>query len=172
MNQETIRADLYQHIRDRSLENLGYTIGKRIVLPSSFKGSPRNLSHLFQDAMAVVKEFGKPDYFVTITCNPNWPEINNELKGVQNSDKLTIIATMFKIKLRALMYDLIKNKIAGNVKVTNNFYYINMYVLIIAYTFNRLTCIPLNSRNGAYHMHMLFLLWTTKASLATRMTMI
>ena len=29
----------------------------------------------YQDAMAIVRTFGKPDLFVTMTCNPTWPEI-------------------------------------------------------------------------------------------------
>lgn len=26
-------------------------------------------------AMTLVQKFGKPDIFLTMTCNPNWPEI-------------------------------------------------------------------------------------------------
>jgi hypothetical protein len=29
----------------------------------------------YQDALAIVREFGKPDYFITFTANPAWPEI-------------------------------------------------------------------------------------------------
>jgi hypothetical protein len=31
------------------------------------------------DAMALVRKFGKPDIFLTMTCNPNWDEITIEL---------------------------------------------------------------------------------------------
>ena len=34
---------------------------------------------LYQDGMAIVRVFGKPDLFITITCNPKWPEIQNAL---------------------------------------------------------------------------------------------
>jgi len=115
-NQETIRADLYQSIKNTALTNLGYSIGKRIVLPSSFKGSPRYLMRLFQDSMAVIRNFGKPDLFVTVTCNPQWPEIQNELTNVKNSEKLTLIARVFKIKLKAIMHDILKDHIFGIVK--------------------------------------------------------
>lgn len=37
------------------------------------------MSSRYQDAMAIVREKGKPDLFVTFTCNPNWPEIVEEL---------------------------------------------------------------------------------------------
>lgn len=26
----------------------------------------------YQDAMAIVRNCGKPDYFITMTCNPKW----------------------------------------------------------------------------------------------------
>jgi ATP-dependent DNA helicase PIF1 len=69
-NQESLRADLYQNIKEASLTALGYTIGKRIVLSSSFKGCDRYFAKLYQDGMALIRAFGKPDYFITVTCNP------------------------------------------------------------------------------------------------------
>ena len=41
-----------------------------VILPSSFKGSPRAMMQNYQDAMAIVATLGKPDLFITITCNP------------------------------------------------------------------------------------------------------
>jgi len=32
-----------------------------------------------QDKLAIVRKFGRLDYFVTITCDPKWPEITAEL---------------------------------------------------------------------------------------------
>jgi Helitron helicase-like domain at N-terminus len=37
------------------------------------------LSVLPQDAVAIVRRYGKPDLFITFTCNPCWPEIAAEL---------------------------------------------------------------------------------------------
>ncbi|GAA0174746.1 hypothetical protein LIER_28077 [Lithospermum erythrorhizon] len=34
----------------------------------------------YQDSMALVQEFRRPDIFLTITCNPNWPEIKERLQ--------------------------------------------------------------------------------------------
>ena len=45
------------------------------MLPSSFVGSPRYMQQLYQDAMAIVAHLGKPDLFLTFTCNPNWKEV-------------------------------------------------------------------------------------------------
>ena len=55
------------------------------------------MQQLYQDAMAVIRSYGKPDLFVTMTFNPHWPEIENEMTNVQNADKLTIISRVFKM---------------------------------------------------------------------------
>ena len=53
--------------------------GLPVILPSSFKGSPRAMLQNYQDAMAIVATCGKPDLFITITCNPLWSEIADNL---------------------------------------------------------------------------------------------
>ena len=59
---------------------------------------------------------GKPDLFITVNCNPHSPEIEQEMKNVSNPDKIIIIARIFKLKLQAILDDIYKNKIFGNVK--------------------------------------------------------
>ena len=66
--------------------------------------------------MAIIRHYGKPDLFVTITCNPKWPEILTELKKVENSDKLTIIARVFKLKLNSILNDIFINQIFGKIE--------------------------------------------------------
>ena len=82
-NQKILRSDLYQGLSDAiragDTNNLN-NLGQRIILPSTHIGSPRYLKQLFQDAMGIVRALGKPDYFITMTCNPNWPEITDALK--------------------------------------------------------------------------------------------
>lgn len=55
-NQATLRAELYQGIVDSVLkgENRGSEIGKRIVLPASFIGGPRDMRRRYLDALALV----------------------------------------------------------------------------------------------------------------------
>ena len=66
---------------------------RRIILPGSFTGGPRFMSGLYADAMATVRKLGKPDLFVTFTCNPNWPEILAALpRGLQPNDRPDIIS--------------------------------------------------------------------------------
>ncbi|GKD06148.1 ATP-dependent DNA helicase RRM3-like protein [Tanacetum coccineum] len=50
--------------------------GKKVVLSSSFTGSPRYMMQNYLDAMTICKFYGYPDLFITFTCNPNWPEIS------------------------------------------------------------------------------------------------
>ncbi|CAK9291252.1 unnamed protein product [Gordionus sp. m RMFG-2023] len=80
-NQSKLRAELYQGIHDAILEGdtNADNLGRRIILPSSFTGGPRHMHQLYQDAMAIVRCFGKPSLFITFTCNPKWIEIMLEL---------------------------------------------------------------------------------------------
>jgi hypothetical protein len=49
-------------------------IGVPTILPASFPNSPRFYYNLYLDAVALPRRFGKPDLFVTMTCNPNWDD--------------------------------------------------------------------------------------------------
>ena len=82
-------------------------IGRRIVLPSSFTGGPRNMHQKYQDSMAIVRALGKPDFFVTFTCNPKWQEITSALFEGQNaSDRPDLCSRVFNLKLKCLLKDL------------------------------------------------------------------
>ena len=73
-NQKKLKIESYQGIIDymhNRAENLHKDIGKITVLPSTFIGSPRNMIQKYQDSMAIVYNFGKPDIFLTMTCNRN-----------------------------------------------------------------------------------------------------
>jgi hypothetical protein len=66
--------------------------------------------------MAVVRAYGKPDLFITVTCNPKWPEVLNELKpGKTPNDRPDLLARIFRLKLKAIIDDLNKNQIFGKV---------------------------------------------------------
>lgn len=68
-NQAEIRSGMYQGIVDNVIggETRGSEIGHRIVLPSSFIGGPRDMRKRYLDDIALVRSFGKPDLFLTIT---------------------------------------------------------------------------------------------------------
>ena len=64
----------------------GSQLGKKVILPLSFTGGPRYQHQLYQDAMGIVRCFGKPDSFVTFTCNPRWQEITDALLPGQTTE--------------------------------------------------------------------------------------
>ena len=67
--------------------------------------------------MAICRHFGKPDFFVTFTCNPNWNEIRQALlPGQQPQDAPHIICRVFHLKLHAILDYLTKRHVLGKAK--------------------------------------------------------
>jgi hypothetical protein len=60
-------------------------IGRRVILPRSFDGSPRDMAGKYQDAMAICKEYGNPTFFITFTANPNWKEVRDSLLPIRST---------------------------------------------------------------------------------------
>ena len=116
-NQKQIRAELYNGLQDALISGDSATnVGQRIILPSSFTGGPRQMHKLYQDGMAIVRVFGKPDLFITITCNPKWPEIQNALLSGQTAqDRPELISRVFNMKLKVIFNDILKENIFGKV---------------------------------------------------------
>ena len=116
-NQTKLRVDSYQglmdHLQTRA-ENEDKDPGKMVILPSSFKGSPRAMQQHYQDAMAIVAKYGKPDLFLTFTCNPKCKDIvDNLLPGQQAIDRPDIVARVFKLHLEELMKDIKQRHVLG-----------------------------------------------------------
>ena len=71
----------------------------------------------YQDAMAIVRGFGFPDYFVTMTANPAWPEITANLREWETAaDRPDLVARVFKLKLDELLRDLTEHGVMGQCK--------------------------------------------------------
>ncbi|KAG5564858.1 hypothetical protein RHGRI_000901 [Rhododendron griersonianum] len=139
--QEEIRADLYQGIVDSigQGESDPSKIGKRIVLPGSFIGGPRDMRKRYLDAMTLVERYGKPDLFLTMTCNPNWQEVKNEMKTHEEAqNRPDLLSRVFKSKLEHLQKEIVKNRLFGP---------------IAAYTF-----VVEFQKRGLPHVHMLLIL--------------
>jgi len=78
-----------------------------VVLLATFVGSPRHMNQLYQDSMALVRKFGKPDLFIIMTCNLNWLEILHELRPrEETNDRPDLTSRVFNMKLNALLKDL------------------------------------------------------------------
>ncbi|MCO5605294.1 hypothetical protein L7F22_059476 [Adiantum nelumboides] len=119
-HQHTSRAELYAGLIDMARSNegdiLGQSVGQRIVLPSLFTGGPRHMYQLYQDAMAIVRAKGKPDLFITFTCNPNWPEVTQALlPGQVSVNRPDIMARVFFQKHSSMMRHVLKQNLFGKV---------------------------------------------------------
>ncbi|XP_070157971.1 uncharacterized protein [Polyergus mexicanus] len=144
-HQKELRTETYQGLKDyieTMANNLNGRIEKMVILPSTFTGSPRNMLQNYQDAMAIVSKFGKLDLFITMTCNPKWREIEeNLLPGQQASDRPDICARVFNIKKDYLIDLIVKQKFFGEVAA---FVYV-LYVIEF-------------QKRGLPHVHMLITL--------------
>ncbi|GKB97275.1 hypothetical protein Tco_0983412, partial [Tanacetum coccineum] len=80
-NQDTLRVELYHNLCDAVTrgDTSAVGLGKRIVLPRIYTGSPRYMMRNYQDAVALCRTYGNPDLFITFTSNPKWPEISEML---------------------------------------------------------------------------------------------
>ncbi|XP_021995336.1 uncharacterized protein LOC110892485 [Helianthus annuus] len=117
--QKVLRADTYDNLsnlQDVEDTNMAKN-GQRVILPSSFTGGSRYMTQNYLDAMSLCKCYGYPDFFITITCNPKWPEVSRFLKDttVNPVDRPDILCRLFKIKLDAIIKDIKDNSLFGKV---------------------------------------------------------
>ena len=89
--------------------------------------------------MTLPMRFHKPDLFITMTCNPNWPEIIAALPpGAHWKDHQDICGRVFWLKFKSMLVDILERHIFGKV---------------VAYVFR----IEWQAR-GLPHVHMLLIL--------------
>ena len=116
-HQQQLRVETYKGLMDfvhSQAQAQNKKTGKVVVLPSSFQGSPRNMQQNFQDAMSIVTKFGKPNLFLTFTCNPRCKDILDALPpGQRSEDRPDIVARVFKLHLKELIYDITKKHVLG-----------------------------------------------------------
>ena len=114
-NQGKLRAATYRDIREaRRRGTEDPNIGRKIILPPTVKGSDRHVHSKFLDFMAVVRKFGAPSFFFTMTCNPEWPEILECLTEDQEPwERFEIACRVFRIKLKHVLDDLYKHGVLG-----------------------------------------------------------
>jgi len=77
---------------------------ENIYLPASFLGSGRWSSNQVADSLTIAAKYGPPTFFVTFTCNGDWPEIRSRLRpGQTYTDVPVVVCRVFKQKLSRLM---------------------------------------------------------------------
>ena len=115
--QAQIRAGRFSNVADciRQSRSLDFE-GTPVVMPSSFVGSAPWYRALYHDAMALPAHFGRPDIFLTMTCNPRWAEIQDNLPaGADPLDHSDLVARVFYAKWMALLHDITHEHIFGEV---------------------------------------------------------
>ncbi len=136
-NQKELKSATLNSLRDAIDDNDERNEGKTF-LPSSHTGSPRYYHEGYLDCLARVQAFGTPDLFITMTCNPHWPEIQNNLKPYEKPhDRPDICDRVFKMKIDNLIDD-IRKGIFGKIASWNG---------VIEY-----------QKRGLPHMHILLIL--------------
>lgn len=78
--------------------------GFQNMLPASFLGSRAWASEQVADALALCREYGKPSLFLTMTTNPQWPEIVEVLQPQQTACEIPeVVCRVFKARLEVLL---------------------------------------------------------------------
>ena len=55
----------------------------------------------YSDAIAIVSRLGNPSFFLTFTCNPKWPEIQQSTQSTYVNP--SVCARVFNLKLAELL---------------------------------------------------------------------
>jgi hypothetical protein len=86
----------------------------RTFLSSNFHGSHRHLKKLAQEGLCVISEYGNPTLFITVTCNHQWPEIQERLLPGQTAfDRPDIVDQVFHQRLQAFLANIRKGVYFG-----------------------------------------------------------
>lgn len=130
-HQKQIRAENYaglvdfvarrhdpQNLGNNQDADLNVNPGRRIILPSTHRGSVRHYREQFNDMMAINTYVGyKCDLFITFTCNPNWPEITENLRpGELIAYRPDLEVKVFHEKFSIFRDAIMKKHILGRVK--------------------------------------------------------
>jgi hypothetical protein len=122
-NQSRLRIENLQGIADAVGRGCidGSEMGKLTVLPASHTGGRRYMVQNYHDGMAICRVFGPPDFFVTFTCDPNWPEISLGIleSGQKASDRADIVVRVYNMKLEEMLDDIKTGKAFGPVLAGN-----------------------------------------------------
>ncbi|XP_076044682.1 uncharacterized protein LOC143027298 [Oratosquilla oratoria] len=114
-NQAQLRVAMYSGLMDHlARNNENEDPGVPVILPSSFTGSPRNMQQCYQDAMAIVCKYGRPDLLITYTCNPKCREVTENLQPHETAqNRPDLLARVFKQHLNELLIDIKDRHVLG-----------------------------------------------------------
>ncbi|XP_035830951.1 uncharacterized protein LOC110868732 [Helianthus annuus] len=87
-------------------------------LVDAYTCGPRYMYKHYQDALAICRVHGNPQYFITFTCNVKWPEIARHLNKVNYlhaEDRPDIISCVFQMKVIEFVKFMKEDKTFGDV---------------------------------------------------------
>ena len=117
--QSQFRTSRYCAFQDQMRVDNGSNInrvGAPIILPAHFAGSPRWYHALYHDALALPAAFHLPDLFVTVTFNPEWPELARMMPAHGNvHDHADVVARVFWMRFSRIMKDIFDHGVFGEV---------------------------------------------------------
>ncbi len=94
-------------------------------LPSSVHGSPRHMTALAKNALVLVSELDCLHVFLTLTCNPKWPEIVSQLLDGQTAfDRPDVKEAFFKSRLAQMKMNIWNGKYFDGCEPTYTFHVI------------------------------------------------
>ncbi len=98
---------------------------KEAYLPGSAHGSPRHMAALARSALTLVLEWGCPHVFLTLKCNPKWPEILSQLHVGQTAfDCPDVTTAVFKSRLDLMKKNIQNGKYIGGREIIYTFHVI------------------------------------------------
>ncbi|GJZ46101.1 DNA helicase [Tanacetum coccineum] len=103
-HQNDIRNDYLSGLYDaiNRGDNDASHCGSKLMLPQSFTGGPRYMYSHYLDALAICRVHGNPSYFITFTCNVNWPEITDYMSQfplLTTTDRADVVDRVFEMKI-------------------------------------------------------------------------
>lgn len=91
----------------RGIEGVEKLSFPKVLLLSSYTGSNRQIYQQYKDSIALVEQFSILTLFITMTTNPNQPEIQDCLfYNQKQQDRPDIIARVFILKSKAFLEDI------------------------------------------------------------------
>ena len=134
-NQKTLRASTYHAVQQAVAAGRVGDSGA-LVVASSFTGGQRWYTKSYKNAMALVRQFGKPTFFITETMDVNCPEVREHLMPGQTPyDRPDILCRLFQLRRKRLICMIVKEGCFGKVKA---------YLAVIEF-----------QKRGAPHIHLL-----------------
>ena len=83
-------------------------------------GSRRHLREKACNALALVTQFGQPTLFITLTCNPLWEEIQEQLlEGQTAFDRPDVVTRVFHARAQSYIKNLRNGKYFFEWKLVN-----------------------------------------------------